>query len=42
MGPAIRYANQQGWMFTAKWEKDFSVKNRPEGSQIFIKIALPF
>lgn len=42
MGPAIRYANPQGWMFTAKWEKDFSVKNRPEGSQIFIKVALPF
>lgn len=40
-GPSIRYANSQGWMFTAKWEKDFDVRNRPEGSQIFLKASIP-
>ncbi|EPL9571038.1 SphA family protein [Providencia rettgeri] len=42
IGPSIRYANPQGWLFTAKWEKDFEVRNRPEGSQIYLKASIPF
>nr|WP_314264826.1 transporter [uncultured Moellerella sp.] len=42
LGPSIRYANPQGWLFTAKWEKDFQVRNRPEGSQIYLKASIPF
>lgn len=41
-GPSIRYANQRGWMFTAKWEREFGVKNRPEGTQFLLKASIPF
>ncbi|PHM62834.1 SphA family protein [Xenorhabdus ishibashii] len=41
-GPSIRYANDKGWLVTLKWQKDFIVSNRPSGSQIFLKAAIPF
>ncbi len=42
IGPSIRYANDKGWLIAAKWQKDFAVNNRPAGSQIFLKAAIPF
>ncbi|WP_319938709.1 hypothetical protein [Xenorhabdus littoralis] len=40
-GPSIRYANDKGWLVALKWQKDFVVNNRPAGSQIFLKAAIP-
>ncbi|MBD2783280.1 transporter [Xenorhabdus sp. DI] len=41
-GPSVRYANDKGWLVTLKWQKDVAVSNRPSGSQIFLKAAIPF
>jgi hypothetical protein len=34
--------NEKGWLFTAKWQQDFKVKNRPEGAQLYVKLGIPF
>lgn len=41
-GPSIRFFDGKGWLFTAKLQKEFSVKNRPEGTQLYVKATLPF
>lgn len=41
-GPSVRYANQQGWLFTLKWQQEYDVRNRPEGRQLHMKLAIPF
>lgn len=41
-GPSVRYANPQGWLFTLKWQQEFSVRNRPEGEQFYAKLVVPF
>lgn len=41
-GPSIRYFDGKGWLFTAKLQKEFSVRNRPEGTQLYVKATLPF
>lgn len=41
-GPSIRYFDGKGWLFTAKLQKEFSVLNRPEGTQLYVKAMLPF
>ena len=35
-------ASQGGWLFTLKWQKDFEVRNRPEGNQLLAKLVIPF
>ncbi|MBD2809435.1 transporter [Xenorhabdus sp. Vera] len=42
IGPSVRYANNKGWLVAVKWQKDFAVNNRPAGSQVFLKAAIPF
>ena len=42
IGPSIRWANDKGMLFTLKWQKEFSVRNRPEGQQLFAKMTVPF
>lgn len=42
LGPSLRYATAQGFMFTAKLQREFSVRNRPEGTQFYVKASLPF
>lgn len=42
IGPSIRYANANGWLLTLKWQKEFEVRNRPEGQQLYLKLAIPF
>ncbi|MGS1106852.1 SphA family protein [Achromobacter anxifer] len=42
VGPSVRYMNEKGWLFTAKWQQDFKVKNRPEGAQLYVKLGIPF
>lgn len=41
-GPSIRYANEHGWLVTLKWQKEFEVRNRPQGSQLYLKAVIPF
>lgn len=41
-GPNIRYMNDKGWLFTAKWQHDFNVRSRPKGNQLYLKAAIPF
>lgn len=41
MGPSIKYDGGK-WLLTAKYEKEFSVRNRAEGSGLKIKAVLPF
>lgn len=41
-GPSIRYADGKGLLITAKFQKDFAVRNRPEGQSLWIKATLPF
>ncbi|MBT9502937.1 MAG: transporter [Burkholderiaceae bacterium] len=41
-GPSIKYDNGKGFFITAKWQKDFSVKNRAEGTALKVKFSIPF
>lgn len=42
IGPTMKYDNGKGWFITAKWQREMSVRNRPEGSALWIKTILPF
>jgi hypothetical protein len=42
LGPSIKYDSGKGWFLTAKYEKEFSVRNRAEGAGVKIKAILPF
>lgn len=41
-GPSIKYDTGKGFFFTAKLQREFDVKNRPEGTQLYVKAILPF
>ena len=41
VGPSLKYDNGKGWFITAKWQREMSVRNRPEGSALWIKTILP-
>jgi hypothetical protein len=41
-GPSIRYADGKGLLVTAKLQKEFAVRNRPEGSALWVKATIPF
>ena len=41
IGPSVKYDNGRGWFFTAKYEKEFDVKNRSEGDGWWIKMVIP-
>lgn len=42
LGPAFKYDNGKGWLFTAKLQKEFSARNRSEGASLILKTAIPF
>lgn len=42
IGPSIKYDNGKGWFLTAKFEQEYGVLNRAEGSTFRIKALLPF
>ena len=42
IGPAIKYQSPSGFFITAKFQKDFAVRNRPEGTALKVKMILPF
>jgi len=41
-GPSIKYDGGKGFFITAKYQKDFSVKNRAEGNGLKVKFSIPF
>lgn len=41
IGPSVKYMSDHHWFLTAKWEKEFNVKNRPEGDQLWLKAVFP-
>jgi hypothetical protein len=42
IGPSLKYDNGKGWFITVKWQREMSVRNRPEGNALWIKTILPF
>lgn len=42
IGPSLKYQSKDGWFLTAKFERQYSVRNRPDGSAFWIKTILPF
>ncbi|MGK5078704.1 SphA family protein [Janthinobacterium sp. HLX7-2] len=40
IGPSLRYQNDKGWMFTAKYEKQYDVRNRSSGGAFWIKTLI--
>ena len=42
IGPSVKYDDGKGWFITAKLQRETAVKNRPEGSALWIKTIIPF
>lgn len=42
IGPAIKYASSKGWLLTAKWQQETDVRNRAQGDEYWLKLAVPF
>ncbi len=42
IGPILKFDGGNGWMFTVKWQKEFNVRNAPQGSGLYAKALLPF
>jgi hypothetical protein len=41
IGPSVKYASPAGWFITVKWQKEFAVRNRAEGSAFWLKAVFP-
>lgn len=41
IGPSMRYQNAKGWMITAKYERQYDVRNRSSGGAFWIKTLIP-
>ena len=42
IGPVLKYAAPHGVMYTVKYFRDFDVRNRPEGEQLWVYAAVRF
>ncbi|WP_428422728.1 SphA family protein [Methylibium sp.] len=42
IGPSVRYDSGKGWFATLKYHKDSNVRNRAEGSALWLKAVVPF
>ncbi|MDR2851991.1 MAG: transporter [Burkholderiaceae bacterium] len=42
IGPSIKYDSGKGWFLTLKYQKEFSVRNRTDGSAFWLKAVVPF
>jgi hypothetical protein len=42
IGPSIKYMNDKGWVFTAKYEEEVYARNRPSGYAFRLKTSIPF
>lgn len=41
-GPSVRYMTSNGMMFSAKFEKEFNVRNRSQGRSFWVRAVYPF
>jgi hypothetical protein len=41
IGPSLRYQTAKGWMITAKYERQYEVRNRSSGAAFWIKTLIP-
>jgi hypothetical protein len=41
IGPSLRYQTAKGWMITAKYERQYEVRNRSSGGAFWIKTLIP-
>ncbi|WP_027965541.1 SphA family protein [Halomonas halocynthiae] len=41
IGPSLKWDNGQGAFVTLKYEREFAVKNRPQGDSLWLKASLP-
>jgi hypothetical protein len=41
IGPALKYDSGRGWFLTAKYQVEHGVRNRPQGSQFYLKAVMP-
>jgi len=42
IGPSIKFDNGKGWFITAKYQRESSVRNRPQGDEFKLKMTIPF
>jgi len=42
IGPVVKYIGPHGVMLTAKYFRDFAVRNHPQGEQFWFYVAFPF
>jgi hypothetical protein len=42
LGPSVKFDSGGKWFLTAKYEQEFSVRNRPQGGGLKLKVILPF
>lgn len=42
IGPSVKYMNDKGWVFTAKYEEEVYARNRPSGYALRLKTSIPF
>lgn len=41
IGPAVKYSSKDGWFMSLKWQKEYKVRNRPEGDAVWLKFTVP-
>lgn len=41
IGPNLKYDSGRGWFVTAKWEREFHVRNRAQGEGFWLKAVFP-
>lgn len=41
VGPSLKYQSRDGWFFSAKWQEEGQVRNRPQGNAYWLKLTLP-
>lgn len=41
IGPSVKYDSGKGWFGTLKLENEFNVKNRAQGSSVWLKVVFP-
>lgn len=41
IGPSIKYQSKDGWFIVAKYEKQYGVRNRPDGGAFWVKTIIP-
>jgi hypothetical protein len=42
IGPSVKFDNGKGFFFSAKYQKEMAVENRPQGDAFWIKTIIPF